>query len=78
MVVGEFCRITFLQLSVASSHEAIEKFSAYLKVLLLLLVKAQLRVINVIGGEGMIGVLLLVEVLKATTVVLLAVRLIVL
>ena len=44
---------------------------------LLLLVEAQLRVIWVVAGIGLVGVLLLTVALKAT-VVLLAVRLIVL
>lgn len=76
VVVGKFRRISSLLLSEASSHEAIERCCTTFETLLLL-VKAQLRVIRVVGGIGLVGVLLLTVVLKAT-IVLLVVRLIVL
>ena len=76
VVIGKFRRISCLLLSETSSHEAIEICYTTFKTLLLL-VKAQLRVIRVVGGIGLVGVLLLAVVVKAT-VVLLVVRLIVL
>ncbi len=76
VVIGKFRRISCLLLSEASSHEAIQRCYTTFKTLLLL-VKAQLRVIRVVGGIGLVGVLLLAVVVKAT-VVLLVVRLIVL